>query len=200
MHSQKTFYLRVTLGDKVYKYNILNEKIEDIVSVNDYSDHIIHTNISSLENFKRDNEIYDNYSSKFHQSIVSKLENDKETIERTMRLSFGNIKKIMDRAYCFSMLPGLYEEINNAYSEFYKYINRSFEVLERNRLDSIKFIDSGICDLIDNAELLKEGDYEKYIYERLAKVQKEGKKVSISPDDIDLLLGYIEKKRQKGRS
>jgi hypothetical protein len=93
-----------------------------------------------------------------------------------------------------------YEEINNAYSEFYKYINRSFEVLERNKLEDIKFIDSGICDLIDNAELLKEGDYEKYIYERLAKVQKEGKKVSISPDDIDLLLGYIEKKRQKGRS
>jgi len=196
MHNLKSFYLPVVLGNKVYKYNILNEKIEDIVSSNDFRDYLIHTNIGSLENFKRDNEFYDKYSSKFHQSIVSKLENDKNTIERTMRFSFGKIKKIMDRTYCFNMLPGLYEEINNAYSEFYKYINRSFEVLERNKLDSIKFIDSGISDLIDNAELLKEGDYEKYLYERLAKVQKEGKKVNITPDDINFLLGYIEKKRQ----
>ena len=194
--------LRITVGEKVYYYDALNEKIDSFSYVDDLTSYLINNNMRSFENFKKDNEIYENLVSKFHRSIVRRLENDRDSIERTMRMSFNGLKDILKTAsYApfFCMTPLFAEHISGAYKDFYRNINRCLEVIERDKIEAIKFIDSKICSLVDSIDFLrKDDDAEKFVYETMAKLKKDG--IKTNPEDVEFLVHYIEKKRPKKQS
>lgn len=189
----------VKLGEVVYAYSVLDEKIDEVSPMRDFESNLIQKDIRFFEYF---NENSNKYELNYHKIIVDKLGSQKNTIEAALRFSFEKVRDIFKNSP-LSLLPPcmIFAELDNAYAIFYRGIDNVLADIEKEKLNDIKSIDSGICDMIDHADLLSmtdEEDCEDYILQRLAIAKKEGKDLTrMTPDCIEFLLGYVKKSRQK---
>jgi hypothetical protein len=186
------------IGQKIYFYDIEAGKIVKTFSPEDFEKMLVEEGMFDLlEKFHR-------YGPEFQ--IKTNLTIESDTLETILNNSFAKVRELLrPKMPCTLLfyLPSFHnssqlkKEFEAAENSFRESINKTIAQEEEKKLNYFKSLDSGLRNLVEDVEMLGYGDYEKFVYERLAALQKQGKKIDASPDNIDFLLSYIERKKEK---